>query len=198
MRALLLSGGLDSTALAVSEKPDLAININYGQLPAKAEREAAEKISKELGIRLLTIDIDCSSLGSGDLIGQKSLDIAEESDWWPYRNQLLITLAATKALTAGCSELLIGAVSQDQYHADGTQEFINKISDLTSYQEGGLTVTAPAIHLTAVELIQKSNVSEKLLAMTHSCHKANLPCFECRGCHKHQNTFEDLNLVSAS
>jgi len=34
MRAILLSGGIDSAALACWQKPDLAININYGQKPA--------------------------------------------------------------------------------------------------------------------------------------------------------------------
>tara|TARA_Y100000310_G_C20513432_1_gene729992 strand:+ start:296 stop:883 length:588 start_codon:yes stop_codon:yes gene_type:complete len=192
MKGILLSGGMDSTTLAFLESPDIAFNINYGQLPAKAERDAARKVCQELNIQLVEIDIDCSSLGSGDLVGKGKLDVGAESDWWPYRNQLLITLAATKALTLGCKELIIGTVASDEYHKDGSVEFIEKINDLIFFQEGGLMVTAPGIKYSASELIQYAKLPLHILAMTHSCHKANLPCYACRGCNKHQNTLDDL------
>tara|TARA_B100001996_G_scaffold344700_1_gene300627 strand:- start:352 stop:945 length:594 start_codon:yes stop_codon:yes gene_type:complete len=192
MIGLLLSGGLDSTALAYMCKPDVAFNINYGQSAAEAERRAAKAVCSAIGIELATIDIDCSELGSGDLIGKSAVDLAPESDWWPFRNQLLITLCAMKAVEFKCSKILVGTVKSDQYHTDGTPNFIRNINQLMSSQEGGIKVEAPAINMTAVELIKSSGIPFDLLAWSHSCHKANLPCTNCRGCNKHYSTLNEL------
>ena len=190
--ALLLSGGMDSSSIAFVDRPRYAININYGQKSALAEKKAALAVCKLVGIELIELDIDCSVLGSGDLKGTKALSIGSESDWWPYRNQLLITLAAAKAVELGCNELLIGTVASDGHHKDGTEEFIRLMNDLVSYQEGELSILAPAIDSDIVSYIKRNNVPLELLALTHSCHKADLPCCQCRGCYKHQNTMEDL------
>lgn len=191
-RVLLLSGGMDSSSIAYVERPQYAININYGQKSAVAERTAARAISSILNIELIEVDIDCSVLGSGDLKGTNALSIGSESDWWPYRNQLILTLAAAKAVELGCVELLIGTVASDGHHKDGTVKFVKLISDLFAFQEGGLKVSAPAITSEAVSYIQQNKVPLNILGLTHSCHKANFPCCECRGCYKHQNTMEDL------
>lgn len=192
MRGILLSGGMDSSALACWKRPDVAFNINYGQLSAKAERNAARKIANSLSIPLIEIDVDCSSLGSGDLAGKDKLQVGNKSDWWPYRNQLILTIAATKALVYGCKELMIGTVASDGEHLDGTQEFVEKINELISYQEGNLSITAPALNHMTEELIEVSGIPERLLLQTYSCHKANIPCFECRGCNKNQLTLSKL------
>lgn len=194
MKGILLSGGLDSAALCYMEKPDIAFNINYGQSPAIAERKAATEIAKALKIPLVPIDIDCSSLGSGDLVNSEKLNVAPESDWWPYRNQLLITLCAMKAVSVGCTETIIGSVSSDQYHIDGSMEFIEKMDALVSIQEGNIKISAPAISYSAVELIKKSEIPFELLAWCHSCHKSNVPCGQCRGCNKYFDTMHSLGI----
>lgn len=192
MIGLLLSGGMDSTALAYMHKPDVAFNINYGQRPAKAELKSAKSVCDCLNIELISIQIDCSDLGSGDLSNKAAIELAPESDWWPFRNQLLITLCAMKAVELGCSKILMGTVKSDQYHSDGTPEFIQNINRLTCSQEGQLRVEAPAINMTTVELLQASNIPLDILAWCHSCHKANLPCTNCRGCNKHYSTMNAL------
>ena len=50
--AILMSGGMDSTALCAWIRPSLAIFVNYGQLCAEAEAVAARRVSFELGIDL--------------------------------------------------------------------------------------------------------------------------------------------------
>jgi 7-cyano-7-deazaguanine synthase len=185
MKAILLSGGIDSAALAFLEKPDIAININYGQKSAGAERNASKSIAKALSIQYETIDIDCSSLGSGDLTTKSSISIAPVSEWWPYRNQLLLTLAAMQALNWGVTNLSIGAVSTDKAHKDGTSMFFHLINELIVFQEGNLRVCAPAINLTTLELISEAKVPSSILGWTHSCHVGNYPCGICNGCKKH-------------
>lgn len=189
---LILSGGMDSTCLAWWLKPEIAITIDYGQKAAKAEFDASSLICSTLGIEHHLIEVDCRSLGSGDMAGTASDTHAPASDWWPYRNQLLITLASMKAISLGISKLLIGSVKSDEIHKDGTFPFIEKISELLQLQEGSLIVEAPAIEMSTSSLIEKSGIPIELLLLTHSCHKDIVPCNNCRGCNKHNEILEHL------
>jgi 7-cyano-7-deazaguanine synthase len=144
--ALLLSGGMDSIAIAWWKRPELAITIDYGQRAAQAERVAAAQVCKELGLAHEIIEVDCSSLGSGDMAGMPMDPAGKTTDWWPYRNQLLITLACMRAIARGSEVLYIGTVRSDgESHVDGTEEFVRKMDELMAFQEGGLRVMAPAM-----------------------------------------------------
>ena len=192
MIALLLSGGMDSIALAHWNKPDLALTIDYGQAPAEAELTAATQASAEIGIRHESIRVDCSSLGSGDLAGRPALDAAPVPEWWPYRNQMLVTLAAMRAIALGAREILVGSVAGDSSHADGRPEFFEALDRLMALQEGGVRIRAPANGMTSAELIRMSAVPRSLLAWSHSCHVGNLACGSCRGCVKHYQVMGEV------
>lgn len=189
---LLLSGGMDSFALAYMTKPDIALTINYGQKPAQAELKASEILTESLGIRHLSLSIDLSSMGSGDLSDRAALNLAPASDWWPFRNQALITLAAMKLIYFDVATLLIGTVKSDSYHADGSLEFIQAINKVLQLQEGNIQLNAPAMSMTTAELVKSSGIPYSLLAWSHSCHKANIACGQCRGCVKHRQVVDEL------
>lgn len=190
---LLLSGGMDSIAIACWKRPQWAVTIDYGQKAAAAERLAATQVCRELGIEHDVITVDCSSLGSGDM-AHKAVDVrGSTSDWWPYRNQLLITLASMRAIASEVQTLYIGTVKSDgESHRDGALEFVTRMDGLMQFQEGGLRVIAPAIEYTTAELIRMANVPAGLLAWSHSCHKANTACGDCRGCNKYLATYAEL------
>lgn len=190
--ALLLSGGMDSIAIAFWMQPEVAVTIDYGQRAAEAEISASSVVCCDLGIEHLIVRVDCSSLGSGDMAGKIANLYAAESDWWPYRNQMLITLSAMKVISLDVSRLLIGTVRTDQGHKDGTQAFVKAVNAVMMLQEGSLKVLAPAINFTTPELIRKSGVKMDQLGWAHSCHKANTPCCECRGCNKHFEVLQAL------
>lgn len=190
--ALLLSGGMDSVALAYWLRPRHAITIDYGQKPAPAELRAAAAVVNELGIEHHVIAANLSGLGSGDMAGSQALAVAPVPEWWPYRNQMLVTLAAMKALPLGVGELLIGCLKTDASHADGSQKFVSSLSDLLCLQEGGMRLRAPAIEMTASELIRASGVPMEILSWAHSCHVGEYACGLCRGCHKHYVTMAEL------
>jgi len=192
--ALLLSGGMDSLAIAWWKHPDIAITIDYGQKAAEAEKRASAAVCQEIGIEHHILHIDCSSLGSGDMVLAKPDPAAPASDWWPYRNQLLITLAAMKCIGLGVQKLLIGTVLSDGSHIDGTPEFVQLMDKLLRLQEGGLQVEAPAIGLSTADIIRQSELPPGILAWAHSCHKANTPCWNCRGCNKYRETYDEIGL----
>lgn len=191
-KALLLSGGLDSICLAWWQHPDIAFTIDYGQLPAKGEISAATAVAQHLGIQHHVISVDCRSLGSGDLAGVEADPLAPATDWWPFRNQLLVTLAAMRAIRLGVGLLMVGTVRSDETHVDGTPRFVEAMSDLLSLQEGGLTLVAPAVSMTSVELAREANVPAGVLGWAHSCHKAGVACGDCRGCNKYFKVRHEL------
>jgi len=190
--ALLLSGGMDSAALAFWKRPTLAITIDYGQASAGGEIRAATQIAKEIGIVLEIIRLDCAALGSGDLAGKPAIAGSPAPEWWPYRNQFLVTVAAMKAIPLGITSLLVGSVKSDSFHVDGRAEFYEQLDRLIAMQEGSLRVEAPGLAFSSAELIRHSEIPHSIIGWTHSCHKAEFACGSCRGCWKRQNVLDEL------
>lgn len=189
---LLLSGGLDSIAIAFWKRPAMAFSIDYGQRPAEAEIHASAQVASALGIKHYVIKVDCATLGSGDLNGQSPSPFAPAKEWWPFRNQLLVTLACMKGIDLGLKELYVGSVSTDRFHIDGSRVFYDTISLLTQMQEGNIAVSCPASDLTTVQLIKESKIPISLLRWAHSCHVGDIPCMNCNGCRKHLATIQEL------
>lgn len=190
---LLLSGGMDSIAIAWWKRPEWAVTIDYGQRAASAEKLAAAQVCGELGIEHVVLSVDCSSLGSGDMSHQAPAAQAFTSDWWPFRNQLLITLACMRAISQEVGTLYIGTVKSDgESHLDGAPQFVALMDRLLAHQEGGLRIVAPAIEHSTAELVRLAAVPSSLLAWAHSCHKADIACGNCRGCNKYLETLAEL------
>lgn len=194
-QGILLSGGMDSVALSYWRRPQVGITVDYGQKAARAEIAAAAKISEQLSMEHKVIQVDCADLGSGDLAGSTPANIAPKTDWWPFRNQLLITLCGMAAVHMDISELFIGSVKTDSYHKDGSADFYQLIDRLMQYQEGSIKVSAPALQLSSPELIRKSGIPIELLFWAHSCHKSDIPCGGCRGCNKYFRVLDELGYV---
>lgn len=128
------------------------------------------------------------------LAGTAALSQAPSPEWWPYRNQLLITMAAAIALPKeqGIQTILIGSVLEDRLNGDGSPEFRRVLDALLQLQEGNIGVDAPAADLTAADLVRKSGIPPGVLGWTHSCFVSDTPCLRCRGCTKHLDVLTEL------
>jgi 7-cyano-7-deazaguanine synthase len=186
---------MDSIAIAYWKRPTIAITIDYGQIPAEAELRAARATCSALNIPHDVVQVDCRSIGSGDLAGTAPLTVAPVPEWWPYRNQLLVTLGASRALVSGAQVVILGTVRSDGTHADGTLAFVERMSAVLAIQEGGLTLSAPAAHMSTAELVRAALIPFEILAWAHSCHTSNLACGRCRGCAKHFEATAELGLA---
>ena len=153
---------------------------------------AAGAVCKVLEIPLRVLHVDCRELGSGDMAGGTPSPLAPVPEWWPFRNQLLITFAGAAAISDRIELLLVGSVRTDSSHADGRAEFFEQISRLLALQEGSIKVEAPAINLSSIELVRLARIPFALLAWSHSCHVSPLACGRCRGCTKHALTMLEL------
>ena len=194
-RVLLLSGGLDSTCIAAWLRPEHCLGINYGQKAATAEQRSGAAVADALGLPFSHITVDASAVGIG-LMANVPAAQGVSPEWWPYRNQLLITLAAAWAVGHQHTEVLTGTVAGDgNRHADGRKEFYDGMRTLLELQEGALTVSAPAIGLTTPALIERSGATDALLGWTHSCHLSDVPCGRCPGCVKRTDVLEATSLL---
>ncbi len=129
----------------------------------------------------LTLTLDLGGLGGGLLKDELAVPSAPSPEWWPYRNQILVTAAASVALQAGLSQVIAGTVAGDgARHIDGRPAFYHALDRLISMQEGGTRVHAPSIGETSAELIRRSGLTEDVLGWTVSCHRASFPCGDCQ------------------
>lgn len=200
---LLLSGGHDSIALAAWLRPAACLTIDYGQRPVEGEMRASNAAAHALGLPWHTLRVDLTPVGSGLLhsgaSGATGIATRDEGgerapspEWWPYRNQLLVSLAAAWALPRGYDELLVGSVAPDGIrHKDGSAGFYERLDEVVAYQEGRMRVTAPAVTMTTVGLIKVSGVEDAVLGYAHSCHVAAYPCGTCPGCRKHHDVIAE-------
>ncbi|WP_459212075.1 7-cyano-7-deazaguanine synthase [Aquimarina rhabdastrellae] len=194
-KAILLSGGIDSICLAYNIKPDIAYTIDYGQRPAKREIYVSKYICEELKIKHEIISINCNKLGFGSLAGNQIKNHNSPSEeWWPYRNQLIITLALMKCIQDKVTELHLASVKSDNFHKDGTKKFYQLINDLVKYQEGHIKIKCETTDYYSHELAQIYSVPKKLLLMAHSCHISNTSCGKCSGCIKQQRVRYELSI----
>jgi len=200
---LLMGGGIESSALAYAGIATAGLVINYGQTPADGERRAAHAVGRAVGIAVHDVTVDARAVGSGLLAtgptGHRAAQRAHENgtdhgpspEWWPFRNQLLVTIAAAWAHGRGFTEVLLGSVRGDaDRHVDGSSAFYDALDTVLSLQEGNLRVSAPAAHLSSEELIRQTNTPMSILGYTHSCHIANRACGRCPGCFKAEQLFQ--------
>lgn len=192
--ALLLSGGMESTALAYWKRPELAYTIDYGHASAKAEVLAASRVCEDIGIKHAIIVVNLSGLGAGLLAGRSRTALSKNEEWWPFRNQMLLTIAGMHAVQEGVEKLLIGTVLSDARHADGKPRFVEGINTVMSQQEGRLKVSAPALRMTAEQLLRRSKTPPAIILRTFSCHRGNEHCCHCPGCKKRAESLARMGL----
>ena len=191
---LLLSGGIDSICLAARFRPSICLTVDYGQRAASAEIKSASQVCQRLGLRHTVLNVNLVPIGSGQMAGEESSPVSAHAEFWPFRNQFLVTVAGMLALKEQCTQIMIGSVATDQRHADGSAAFRNLLHQLLGVQEGGLSLVAPAANMTSEELIDSTGVTLELLGWAHSCHTGTLACGHCPGCNKHSQVMRSKGL----
>lgn len=173
MTTLLLSGGVASAAVAAWRRPEHCLFVDYGQAPALSARSASLAIASYLG------------LGWAELtFGGTALDRSgHSSERWPYRNQLLITLAAAWAQPRRERLILVGSVREEgDFRPDASHLFFRRIDQLLRLQTGGLRVSVPALGMSLAGLVGVSGMGPELLDLTYACEVTDVPCGRCSGC----------------
>lgn len=214
-KVVLLSGGVDSTtclavALQDCEPEDvLAVNMYYGQ---KHQREiaSAHRIAAYYGVEVMELDLsaifaksDCSLLaGSNNAIPhesyaeqQKETDGNPVSTYVPFRNGLMLSAAASIAVSVGASQVYYGAHADDaagNAYPDCSVRFTEAMNRAVYEGTGGkVNIIAPFVTFNKAAVVKKGLELGVPYKMTWSCYEGgDKPCGKCGTCIDRANAFK--------
>lgn len=209
MKALvILSGGMDSTAvlsevLKMYEAKDVAtITFNYGSKHNKKENAAAKKVAEFYGVPNTLVELPfIDKLFKSDLLKSGGeipeghyADPSMQKTVVPFRNTIMMSIAAGYAESIGAKELWLGNHAGDHaVYPDCRKEYTDAMAEvlkLGGYQKiylctpfGGITKT----------MIAKIGVENKApFDLTWSCYKGGKKhCGKCGTCVERLEAFKD-------
>jgi 7-cyano-7-deazaguanine synthase len=179
---LLLSGGIDSTALAafyLSQEINVnGFHLNYGHPSFAAEKRAVRKISSYYKITVTTIDLGFS--------------IANNKGEYYCRNAILLLSAAAIMSSTKSARLSIGVHAGTPYY-DCSTTFADDIQRLfDGYFNGAVQIEAPFLELTKDDIINISHTLKVPTEITYSCDRSSdSPCGKCFSCIDRRKLNED-------
>ena len=169
---VLMSGGIDSSAtLAACQEPSISLRgmfVDYGQLAARSEWEAAQRIASHYQIEIDKVDTGISLVSDrGEFFGRNALFILTAAGSIPQRP--LIVALGIHALA-------------DYY--DTTPLFVKHIQRLLNgYSGGAVTLSVPFLAHTKAEVIRFARENSVPLHLTYSCERQDAPaCGACPSC----------------
>lgn len=214
-KIVLLSGGVDSTtclavALQDCEPEDvLAVNMYYGQ---KHQREiaSARRIAVYYGVEIMELDLsaifeksDCSLLiGSNNAIPHESYAEQQRetgggpvSTYVPFRNGLMLSAAASIAVSVGANQIYYGAHADDaagNAYPDCSVRFTEAMNRAIYEGTGGkVNVIAPFVTFNKAAVVKKGLELGVPYKMTWSCYEGgDKPCGKCGTCIDRANAFK--------
>ena len=196
---VLFSGGIDSSVLLTFLKDQgvecVPLFIDYGQTTAKREYEAADKISKQIGLEIEAISIpDISKITTNQLTRPD----ASQNPFYPNRNLLLLTIGSTYAYEKKHQGVAIGIIKAigTTPFPDINQMFFDKFADIVAKSLNyDLAILTPFIDMSKEEVIEIGKNLNVSIELTYSCFVNNdHPCGECESCLSREDVGGDSNI----
>ena len=219
-KVILCSGGIDSTtclALALQDTlPEdiLALNLYYGQRHDREIRSARE-VARYYNIELIELNLaEIFNWSNCSLLKASTKDIPEESyadqltktdghpvnTYVPFRNGLMLSVAASIAVSVGATEIWYGAHADDaagNAYPDCSVAFTDAINKAIYEGTGGqVNVTGPFVNFTKADVVREGLRLNAPYNLTWSCYKGGEhPCGKCGTCIDRANAFKINNAV---
>ena len=217
MKAIvLLSGGVDSTtclAIALQKYAPgevLALNCFYGQKHSR-EMESARNVAKHYGVELMELDLapifarsDCS------LLSHSEREIPHEtyseqlgetgghpvSTYVPFRNGLMLSAAASIAVSVGAERIYYGAHADDaagNAYPDCSEAFTEAMNRAINDGTGGqVELRAPFVSRNKAGVVRTGLELCVPYELTWSCYEGGEhPCGVCATCIDRAKAFEE-------
>ena len=209
---VLLSRGLDSSVLLhlvvrrLHDGPVHAVSFDYGQRHAReldcARRQAA--IAGVMNHRTVDASFFAELVRGGTALVQGGAEVPDLADvpeadrvqpptYVPYRNMMLLSMAAAHAETLGIADMYYGAQAQDEYgYWDCTPPFLTGMNAVFALNRR----TPVTVHAPLMELSKADNVRMGLdlgvdFAQTWSCYRGgDIACGTCPTCVERLKAFE--------
>lgn len=192
---IIVSGGMDSVTLLYEWKDRIALGVSfdYGSNHNAREIPFAELHCRRLGIRHITIPLDFmhryfkSSLleGAAAIPEGHYEDENMKSTVVPFRNGIMLSIAAGLAESAGLHNVLIANHGGDHaIYPDCREGFIKAMNEATvagTYE--GVNVVAPYTNITKADIARRGKALGIDYSETWSCYKGGEHhCGRCGTC----------------
>lgn len=207
---VLLSGGMDSTvalwdALAQGHEVVACLGINYASKHNARELPMARWQASAAGVPFQIADLTfMDTLFQSDLL-QSGGEIPEghyeeenmKSTVVPFRNGILLSVAAGFAENVGAQGLIIAAHSGDHaIYPDCREEFLAPISQaITAGTYTDVEVLRPFVAIRKEDIAARGNELGVDFTHTWSCYKGQeIHCGQCGTCVERKEAFDLANL----
>ncbi len=203
---VLLSGGMDSAttlAIAAERHSVIALHFNYHQRTEKRELWCFNKLSRYYRVKKkIIIDMDfLRQIGGSTLIkGEGKIPLPAfkkdriPSTYVPFRNGIMLSVAAAVADRFGAEYIYIGAVEADSSgYPDCRISFIENFEKAVrrGTRVPELKIVAPLISMSKAEIVRKGIEMGVPYEYTWSCYSSDkIPCLRCESCLLRARGFE--------
>lgn len=192
---ILYSGGMDSSVALYqyAERIRLALSFDYGSKHNAREIEYAAINCRALGIEHRIIEMDLNKMGFvSDLLKSGAEipnghyeDESMKKTVVPFRNGIMLSIAAGIAESLECNRLLISNHSGDHaIYPDCRPDFISSMNNAIrfgTYNE--VEILAPFTHLTKREIALEGKKLGVPFENTYSCYNGKeIHCGTCGTC----------------
>ncbi len=203
---ILYSGGMDSTVALYqySSGIRLALSFNYGSKHNEKEIERAILNCKNLNIEHRTIELDLNKMGftsdlltsGGEIPNGHYEDENMKKTVVPFRNGIMLSIAAGIAESMECNKLLISNHAGDHaIYPDCREEFIltmNSAINAGTYNH--VEIMAPFTHLSKREIALIGKELNVPYENTYSCYNGqDIHCGSCGTCIERKEVLEGFD-----
>lgn len=208
---LVLSGGMDSVTLLYEYQDQiaLAVNFHYGSNHNEKESDCARYHCNKLGIELLELNLDFMGeyFHSSLLDGPEAVPTGHYTDdnmrstVVPFRNGIMLSVAAGIAESNGLTKILIASHSGDHsIYPDCRQGFIEAMG--RAIEEGtyeDITLLAPYSYLSKTQI---ATIGKRLgvdYSKTYSCYRGrDNHCGTCGTCVERREALAEAGVVDTT
>lgn len=210
MKALVVfSGGLDSTVALYWAKKNYdevaTISFNYGSKHNEQEYRHALKTCEKLQVKNTRINLEfINHYFKSDLL-KSGNDIPEgyytaenmKSTVVPFRNGIMVSIAAGFAESTGCDVIILGNHAGDHtIYPDCTPEFINGIKEAVKCgTQKKIEVVSPFCNITKTDIVKLGKELGVDFSLTYSCYKGGEKhCGKCGTCTERIEAFKEAGV----
>lgn len=208
---ILVSGGMDSAvtaAVAIKKFVPIFLHFNYGQLTARKELWAFDKLKEYFNVRQSkTIDIAyLKEFGSSSLlvgaVHEPPLQTVRRQipfTYVPFRNTQLLAIAVAWAESLGAHHVFYGANQVDSSgYPDCRLNYLmafNKLVKLGTKPDSKIKIVAPLIKMRKAEIVKLGIKLNVPFEYTWSCYKnSKLACGRCDSCRLRLKGFQTAGI----
>ncbi len=203
---ILYSGGMDSSVALYRyvDRIRVAVSFHYGSKHNAIEIEQAARNCRQLGIEHRVVDIDLNKMGfvsnlltsGGEIPDGHYEDENMKMTVVPFRNGIMLSIAAGIAESIGCNKLLISNHAGDHaIYPDCRESFIASMSDAIrfgTYNE--VEIFAPFTNLTKRDIALIGNECSVPFEQTYSCYNGQeIHCGTCGTCTERKEALEGFD-----